>query len=56
MLAFAVAILFLLPTGSPQLPTPAIKAWTVNHGRIFDANGQDVGFYGVDSPSSNLRR
>ncbi len=56
MLSFAVVVLFLLPLRSPQLPTPAIKPWTVNHGRIFDANGQDVGVYGVDSPACNIRR
>ena len=56
MLAFAVVVLLLLPLGTPQLPTSAIKPWTVNHGRIFDANGQDVGVYGVDSPASTLRR
>ena len=56
MLTFAVVVLLLLPLGTPQLPTSAIKPWTVNHGRIFDANGQDVGVYGVDSPASTLRR
>ncbi len=56
MLAFAIVVLFLLPLGTPQLPTAAIKLWTVKHGFIIDAKGKDVGVYGVDSPASTLRR
>ncbi len=56
MLAFAIVVLLHCPLGTLQLPNAAIKQWTVQQGRIYDAKGQVVGVYGVDSPVSTLRR
>ncbi len=56
MLAFAFTVFLLFPLCAPQSPTAATKQWTVKNGVILDANGNEVGVYGVDNPTQRLLR